>query len=562
MKKRRLLLFITLALSLTALIIAQLKGAQAAAAAVRLEYIVAALMSGELLLGLRSAEYKKQYLLKNIAAAVFTILYIAVLFFQETAPGRAAYHYLDTSIHVARNIFLLFRLVEGIRSIEIILEKISEKPALSILASFQLIITSGTVLLMLPFAAADGTSLSFIDAWFTATSAVCVTGLIVVDTATAFSLFGKIVILILIQIGGLGIMIISYFSLFLRRKKISYNEKQRLSYAISNDDLSSITKTVKAIVYLTFFIEAAGALLLTAGFSLKNGFSSGTVFNSIFHSISAFCNAGFSLFSDSLESLTGNPIIIFTLSLLIIAGGLSFAVIFNLRDIIFKKGLGKLSLNSKVVLSWTGALLLAGMYFFYAAEHRGILSGYSTGTQYLAAFFQSVTLRTAGFNSVSFSSFSTGTIIIMCLFMFIGAASGSTAGGIKINTAAVLAAYIRSIITGSPKVTIYRYQLSKTRILKAFVISQYGILVIFISAAVLAFTQAAELRDILFETVSAFGTVGLSTGLTPHLNNIGKLVIIFLMFNGRLGPLTILSTLSIKNEKNGVQYPQGDIAIG
>jgi trk system potassium uptake protein TrkH len=202
------------------------------------------------------------------------------------------------------------------------------------------------------------------------------------------------------------------------------------------------------------------------------------------------------------------------------------------------------------------------MFFFYAAEHRGTLMEYRTGTQYLAAFFQSVTLRTAGFNSVSFASFGTGTIVIMCLFMFIGAASGSTAGGIKINTAAVLTAYLKSIITGSPDITIYKYQLSQTRVLKAFVIMLYGIIVILLSAAVLSFTQQAELKDILFETVSAFGTVGLSTGLTGKLNITGKLIIIFLMFNGRLGPLTILSTLSVNNEKSGIRYPQGDIAIG
>ncbi len=562
MKKRRLLLFTTLTLSLAALILAQVTGRPAAAATERLELIVAALMALEIVAGFQTAEYRKQYLIKNMAAIIFTALFASALIFQATTAGASAPHYLDTTIHVTRNIFLLYRLVEGIRSVEIILTRISDRPAFSILASFQIIITLGTMLLMLPFASSDGQSMPFIDAWFTATSAVCVTGLIIVDTATAFSLFGKIIILILIQIGGLGIMIISYISLFLRGRKMGYTEKKRLSYAINDDDISGITRTVKSIVYLTFSIEAVGALVLTAAFSMKTGFSTATVFSSVFHSISAFCNAGFSLFSNSLESFTGNPIIIFTISILIIAGGLSFTVIFNLRDIALKRGSRKLSLNSKVVLSWTGILLLSGMYFFYAAEHRGVLVGYRTGSQYLAAFFQSVTLRTAGFNSVSFASLGTGTILIMCLFMFIGAASGSTAGGIKINTAAVIAAYIRSIITGSPKVTIYRYQLSKTRILKAFIISQYGIMVIFLSAALLAFTQQAELRDIIFETVSAFGTVGLSTGLTPRLNNIGKLVIIFLMFNGRLGPLTILSTLSVKSEKSSVQYPQGDIAIG
>ena len=563
MKNRRILILITLFISLAALILARFTtSAAATTTAVRLEYMVAVLMAIEILLGFKYAEYRKQFLLRNLSIIIGTAFFIALLIYQIIDSGRNAPAYLDTTIHVARSIFLLYRLTEGIRSIEILLEQISSRPALSILASFQIIITFGTLLLMLPFASASGESLSFIDAWFTATSAVCVTGLIVVDTATAFTIFGKVIILILIQIGGLGIMIISYFSVFLRGRRMSYNEKQRLSYAISDDDVSGITKTVKSIIFLTFSIEAAGALLLTAGFSIRSGFSSKTVFDSVFHSISAFCNAGFSLFSDSLEGLSGNPFIIFTISALIIAGGLSFAVIFNLRDLLLKKGPRKLSLNSRVVLSWTGVLLISGMYFFYAAEHRGTLTDYSTASQYLSAFFQSVTLRTAGFNSVSFTSLGTGTIMIMCLFMFIGAASGSTAGGIKINTAAVITAYIKSIVTGSPSITIYRHQLSKSRVLKAFVITQYGIIVIFISAAALAFTQQAELKDIIFETVSAFGTVGLSTGLTAKLNITGKLVIIFLMFNGRLGPLTILSTLMVKNDYSGIRYPQGDIAIG
>ncbi len=556
------MLLFTLLLSITALVLAQLSSAAAAAAAVQLEYVATAMMAAEILIGLRAAEYRKQYLLKNFAASAFTVLFAGLLIFQETAAGAAAPHYLDTTIHVARSIFLLYRLSERIRSVEIIMSRISSRPALSILASFQVIITLGTLLLTLPFASADGNSLSFINAWFTATSAVCVTGLIVVDTAAAFRLFRKIVILILIQIGGLGIMIISYDSVFLRGKRMSWAEKQRLSYVISDDDISGITRTVKSIIALTFSVEAAGAVLLTFGLSLNTELSVKTVFSAVFHSISAFCNAGFSLFSDSLESFAGNPFIILTVSVLIIAGGLSFAVIFNLRDLLLKTAPRKLSLNSRVVLSWTAALLIAGMYFFYAAEHRGTLTGKGIGTQYLSAFFQSVTLRTAGFNSVSFTSFGTGTILVMCLFMFIGAASGSTAGGVKINTVAVLTAYVKSIITGSPSITIYKYQLSRTRVLKAFLIVQYGVLAIFAAIAILAFTQQAELKDIIFETVSAFGTVGLSTGLTPKLNTTGKLVIIFLMFNGRLGPLTILSTLMMKNEKTGIRYPQGDIAIG
>ena len=524
-----------------------------------LEYLVALLMILEIAAGLKAAEYRSQYLLKNIAAVIFTLIFTGTIIYQAS-PGREP-DFMNMSIHAARNIFLLYRLTEGLRSVQLILQKIHSRPALSILTSFALIILTGTLLLMLPFAAAGGNTLSFVDALFTATSAVCVTGLIVVDTAGAFSVFGKAVILMLIQTGGLGIMIIGYFSLFLRGRKISFREKQRLSVVISEADMPGISRALKAIVGITFGIEAAGAVVLAAGFCIKDGFSAESVFSGLFHSVSAFCNAGFSLYSDSLEGLADSPFFIFTIAALIIAGGLSFSVIFNIRDIIRRKT-GRLNLNSRVVLSWSTVLVIGGMFLFYAAEHGGILRELPTPQQYLAAFFQSVTLRTAGFNSVGFGSFRTGTIMLMCIFMFIGAASGSTAGGIKINTAAVLAAYIKSILRRSPAVTIYRHQLSSSCILKAFIIFQYGIVAVFLSTIILSFTETAALRDIIFETVSAFGTVGLSTGLTPKLSTAGKFVIIFLMVNGRLGPLTILSSLPVRGESSAVRYPQGDIAIG
>ena len=340
-------------------------------------------------------------------------------------------------------------------------------------------------------------------------------------------------------------------------------KKKRLSFVISDTDMSGIVSTLKKIIYLTFSIELIGALALFIGFGRKSGFNISTVFLALFHAVSAFCNAGFSLFSDSLEGFADDPIIIFTVSTLIILGGLSFAVIFNINDIANpRKNIRKLNLNSKVVLSWTAALLAAGFIFFYASEHAGTIKDYSTPAQYLSALFQSVTLRTAGFNSVSFSHLATGTIVVMCFFMFIGAASGSTAGGIKINTMAVLGAYLKSMITNSTKVTLFRHQLSKDRVLRAYIVFQYGIAAVFLGTAALALSNNLPLKDILFETVSAFGTVGLSTGITAQLNSLGKIIIILLMFNGRLGPLTILATLSKKPDKSKIKYPQGDILIG
>ncbi len=518
----------------------------------------------ELLKGLKKSEYRRQFMLKNLPLTGFSALYLLVLaglFIKDFTSGHEPY--INLTVIVFRSLFLLYRGFENVKSIETALSRLNERPALSIIFSFFAVIMVGTLLLMLPFATADGKGLNFIDSWFTATSAVCVTGLIVVDTAAAFSTAGRIIILVLIQIGGLGIMIMTYFSMFILRRNVTLEEKKRLSFVISDTDLSDIIQTLKKIIYLTFLIEAAGAVLLFIGLGIRQGFGIRTVFSAVFHSVSAFCNAGFSLYSDSLEGFAGSPLIILTISMLIIAGGLSFAVLFNLGNYFrTSKSLRRLSLNTKIVLTWTALLLLSGFLFFYAAEHGNTLRNLPTGKQYLAAFFQSVTLRTAGFNTVPFSGFTAGTIVIMCVFMFTGAASGSTAGGIKINTSAVLAAYIKSLVTNSPRVTLYRYQLSKTRVLRAFAVFQYGITAVLAGVAALAFTQNAPLEDILFESVSAFGTVGLSTGLTPHLNIFGKLVIILLMFNGRLGPLTILSTFSGRTDKSGVKYPRGDILIG
>jgi trk system potassium uptake protein TrkH len=529
-----------------------------------LDILILLLIIFELYSGYRKAEYRSQFIRRNIPLLIFSVLYPAIIAALMTIDFRA---FLAPSVNllmiITRSLYLLYRSFENIKSLEDALAKLNDRPALAIISSFLAVIAAGTLLLMLPFSTADRMGLSFIDSWFTATSAVCVTGLIVLDTATAFSLAGKIIILILIQTGGLGIMIMSYFSMFILGRRITIEEKKRLSFVISDSDMSGIVQNLKKIIYLTFSIETAGAILLFLGFGFHSGFSMQNVFPAIFHSISAFCNAGFSLFSNSLENFAGSPFIIFTVSVLIILGGLSFAVIFNLNDYFkTRTALRKLNLNTKIVITWTGLLIFAGFLFFYASEHGNVLRNYDTATQYLGAFFQSVTLRTAGFNSVPFSSLSAGTVVVLCLFMFIGGASGSTAGGVKINTIAVIFAYLKSVITNSPRVTLYRYQLSHTRVLRAFVVLSYGITAIFAGMAALALTNDADLTDILFETVSAFGTVGLSTGLTPALNSFGKMVIIFLMFNGRLGPLTILSTFTGKAEQPGIEYPRGDILIG
>ena len=528
------------------------------------DYSILLLTAAELASGLASAQYRLQYIRRSIGLSVFFCLYLSAMIYLSAADmSGAGAPVLNLLVVIIRSLFILYRSVENIRSVKQAVARLNERPALSIIMSFFVIIMTGTLLLMLPSSTADGFGLSFIDSWFTATSAVCVTGLIVVDTAAAFSLSGKLIILTLIQIGGLGIMIISYISMFILGRKMSIEEKQRLNFVISDADMSDIVKTLKKIIYLTVTIEGTGALLLFAGIGAESGFTGRTAFLAVFHSVSAFCNAGFALFSDSLEGFSSSPSVIFVISALIILGGLSFAVIFNIRDYFSRKSrVRKLNLNSRVVLSWTAGLTTSGFLLFYALEHGNVLRSMSTPAQYLAAFFQSVTLRTAGFNSIAFADLGTATLLIMCIYMFIGAASGSTAGGIKINTTAVIFAYIKSIAKNSPSITLYRHQLSERRVLRAFAVFGYGIAAVTAGTALLALAYPAPLEQIIFEAVSAFGTVGLSTGLTPQLNTFGKIIIIFLMFNGRLGPLTILSTFSGRRDSSGVRYPGGDISIG
>ncbi len=451
-------------------------------------------------------------------------------------------------------------------------EEITLRPAQTILLSFLSVIAAGTVLLMMPFTAASGKGLTLLNAFFTSTSAVCVTGLAVVDTASAFTLWGKLIILILIQTGGIGIMILSYFTIFSLKKRVSIEEKAVLSYMLNEDDMAHISRNIKTIIHTTFMIEAAGAVILTVPF-MKSGMTFPSALSySLFHSVSAFCNAGFSLFSDSLERFKNSITVNMTISLLIISGGLSFAVLTNVRDktvwkirrLIHKPGNGyvKLNVNSKVVLTSTAILLVLGTFFVYGLEHSASLSDYPMGNQYLAAFFQSVTLRTAGFNTISFSGLTTTTLMVMTVFMFIGAAAGSTAGGIKVNNAAVITAHVKSVLTNRDTAVLFNHSIPKEKILKSMLILIFGIVSVMTGVIILSFTEKAELKNIIFETVSAFGTVGLSTGITGSMSAPGKIVISILMFIGRLGPLTILAAASRNTKKIKIQYPVGNISIG
>jgi trk system potassium uptake protein TrkH len=518
----------------------------------------------------------KRHFFKRQLFEVLFLVFFTVLFaynkFLLFSRESVVYGNLPGKIIIVRNIFVLLKVFGRIRKLSAFVRSLTAHPARTVILSFVLVIVTGTILLMLPFTTPDGAGLSFVDSLFTATSAVCVTGLIVVDTATAFSIWGKIIILLLIQVGGLGIMILSFFMAFILRRSLTVEDKFLISYMTSEKDMRNLGRSIKNIINITLIIEGAGAVLLFLGFRTSLGTNLQTLFISLFHSVSAFCNAGFSLFSDSLEGFKSHTLINLTVIVLIILGGLSFLVIMNLKGWLtagvpnlFKRksfSVKGLSLNTRVVLLGTGILLGLGMLLIYALEHRYSLANLDLKTQYLAAFFQSVTTRTAGFNTISMSGLRNPTYLLMMIFMFIGGASGSTAGGVKINSIALFLAYVNSLLKEKREVTLFNYAVSKDLVLRALLILMFGLVSVLGGMLILSITENAPFIYICFETVSAFGTVGLSAGITAALSIIGKYVIILLMFIGRIGPLTLLAAAAQRIRQVQIEYPTGEILVG
>ncbi|HDQ14453.1 MAG TPA: TrkH family potassium uptake protein, partial [Sediminispirochaeta sp.] len=545
----------TLLLSIVALFVEfALPGSRWAEAVYYLDFLILFLLLLELASQLRSAPFLGTFLRENIPQLLFLLVFVALFFYNKIFfPGGDARELSKIGFGVVflRNIFILLKVFSRLKRLSSFFESISAQPAQTILFSFLMVILTGALALMMPFSTVDGQGLNFLDALFTATSAVCVTGLIVVDTATFFTVWGQLIILSLIQIGGLSIMVISYFTIFSVRQKVSFQDKLLLSYMLSEQNISMLARRLRIIIVSTLSIEAIGAMLLW--FPFRHGVESwqqGLLW-SVFHSVSAFCNAGFALFSNSMEDYVANPLVSLTIPLLIIMGGISFAVISDIFQItrsrikaLFKPGGGphrRIALNSYVVAVATPILIITGMFLFYGLEHSRSLAELETGTQYLASFFQSVTLRTAGFNTVSIAELSVTTLLVMVPFMFIGAASGSTAGGIKINNLAVILVYLKSVLLSRDSVILRAHSIDLSHVNKAFLVFFFGIFSITLGTIVLSLSEAAPLEGIIFEVVSAFGTVGLSTGLTSELSSLGKGMIILLMFVGRLGPLTILA---------------------
>ena len=439
----------------------------------------------------------------------------------------------------------------------------SISPTRLIVFSFATLILTGACLLTLPAASNDGKSIGFLNALFTSTSASCVTGLVVVDTKAQWTLFGQIVILCLIQAGGLGIVTLATFFSVLLGRKVSMKGRVLAQESISYFSFSNVLSLIKSIVFITLYIEMLGALLLASRFVPQYGLKG--LYMGIFHSVSAFCNAGFDLVGGfkSLTDYNNDPIVIYTTALLIIIGGLGFMV---WRDLYEHPNLKGLFLHTKLVLIMTGSLIVLGAIFFLIFEFANPLTmgPLDIFGKINSAVFHSVTCRTAGFNSLSTNDMTEVSKMGSILLMFIGAAPGSTGGGIKVTTAGVIIMAIICNIKGSEDTVVLDRKVPNAVVNKALAIVGLSLSIIFIVTTLIMGLENISFINVLYEVTSAFGTVGLSTGITPTLHDLSKMLLIFTMFLGRVGPLTFAVAVAMraKKEHKKMIYPEGKIMVG
>ncbi len=426
------------------------------------------------------------------------------------------------------------------------------------------IVVLGTLLLMLPISSQSGQPAPFFTALFTSVSASCVTGLVVQNTVTYWSIFGELVILFLIQIGGLGYMTIATFFYRLVIKRHGLREKVIMAESINTTRMDNFSSLIKKIIWGTVIIEISGALLLSIRFIPMFGILRG-IYYSIFHSISAFCNAGFDLFGKptpfaSITAFHGDYLVILVISALIILGGLGFLVWDDLTVKRFR--LKKLNLHSKIVLLTTFVLLILGAFLFLIFESNGLFKDMPFGTKLLNAFFSSVTPRTAGFNSVDIGALSQSSKLLTVFLMFIGGSSGSTAGGIKTASLFVIVAFVISAIRGKGGISAFRKNIKNEFLNKAILILSINFSLAAIGTFVICSLDAVSLSDALVESFSAISTVGLSAGITTTLSTVSQTALIILMFCGRVGSVSFATALFEKKVKPPVTYPSEAITVG
>lgn len=483
--------------------------------------------------------------------------------------GDVKFTFLFALAHLVLSLFFSPRLKsqahkEQSSSIGII-ARLKLQPAQLVLLTFILLILIGSAFLALPFSVKPGEELSLADAMFMATSATCVTGLATVSLVDQFSVFGQIIILLLIQVGGLGFMTLSTSLTIFVGRSLDMKEKlvmQDLLEVTSQEDLIGM---VVNIIKYTFFIELWGSLVLTGAFLYQGHSITRAVFYGVFHSVSAFCNAGFALFSNSLENFATDPIVSGVVMVLIVLGGIGFIVIREL-EMVFRGRVkaNNISVHSKIVVITTLFLIISGAVFIFFGEYMASLKDYSLGDKALLSLFHSITTRTAGFNTLPMTSFQAYTVYFMILLMFVGASPGSTGGGVKTTTFAILLESVRATLSGRNQVSFFNRTIPSEIVVKTTaLIIVSAITVSFYILVLVNLEPNLDFMALFFEVISAFATVGLSLGITPELSQASKLVLVSLMFIGRVGALTLVVAIGQKGSgSTRVKYPKGRIMIG
>ncbi len=443
------------------------------------------------------------------------------------------------------------------------ISNLSQNAAIFVLLSFFITILVGTILLLLPVSTAEGNVTSLTGALFTATSATCVTGLIVYDTGTHFSTFGQVIILLLFQIGGLGIMTISTSFAILTGQKLSFRGESIMQDVIEETNKFDTMRLIKNIVLVTLFFELFGVISLYSVFSSEYTTFSRALFSSVFHSVSSFCNAGFSLYSDSFTSYRSNWLLNISAMVLIVFGGIGFSVLVDLkRNIIDRFKPKRFSLHTKIVLLTTLFLIILGFVLFFITEYNNSMENFALRERLLGSMFQSVTTRTAGFNTVDTGQFSNSSALVSLFMMFVGASPGSTGGGIKTTSLAIIILSVIAILFGNKDVILFKRKIRDSLIRRVMALFAVSITLLFSITVILMMVEPFSFIHIVFESFSAFGTVGLSMGITPYLSDGGRVLVTFLMYFGRVGPLTFIYALSRTKLQNGFAYSEEKVSVG
>ncbi len=519
----------------------------------------------------RTTTYSKKSIIVRFLIFLFSLIFFveAFLLFFKTAFSLIDADITQTAIRTYLTyFFLLSTFISLTSSLQLIkiFNVLKNSPELATLLGFSTVIIIGAMLLTLPVSIVAIEKVSFIDSLFIATSATCVTGLATIDIGTYYTSLGQFIVLLLIQTGGIGIVTMALSLPIIIGSQTTFPQAKTIKELTGVRTIREVLDIAKSVIFSTLLVEFIGAILLFfADRGIEN--TKFRIFSSIFHSVSAFCNAGLSLFSNNLEGYHTNYFYITVIMLLIIFGGLGFPVINNLffliRDwLIFRKR-RNISFHSKMVLFTTAVLIVAGIILFLIIEWNNALGDGGVGEKFINATFLAVTPRTAGFNTVSMTTIHSTTILILIVLMFIGASPSSTGGGIKTTTFATMLFSIRALIKNKEYIEAFRRTIPISSIYKALNVAFISFAIIFISVFLLSITEKdKDTIKLIFEVFSAFGTVGLSLGITPQLSYAGKIIIILTMLIGRVGPLTIAIIFAKKKVSGAYKYPEDHIIIG